>query len=88
MTAEKALKRTERAERKRQKQAEDKAIKDIKRRIKDACDMCWTNYTVWIDKRYIQNIKAYFDKRGYKTEIQMHEGHRDVEFYIRWGREK
>ena len=89
MTAEKALKRTERAEQKRQKRAEDKAIKDVKREIKNACDRGAIVETHWINKKYILNVKAYFDKRGYRTDVRVYQGcSSDAELWIKWGKEE
>jgi len=86
MRAEKALKRTNRANLKAMKKKEKLAIRKALQEIKDTSGRGGTACTVWVDVKCIQNVKDYFDKRGYRTEIKKYqEGSSSHELWIRWG---
>ena len=87
MKAERALKRAERINRKFLKNNEKSVIHEAIQEIKNTSGRGGTVCTVWVDVKYIQNVKDYFDKRGYQTEIKKYqEGQSSNELWIKWGR--
>lgn len=89
MKAERALKRAERMNLKFLKKNENSVIRKATQEIKDASGRGGTVCMVWVDIKYIQNVKDYFDKRGYRTEIKKYqEGTSSDELWIKWGRQE
>lgn len=89
MKAERALKRAERMNLNFLKKNEKSVIREANQEIKNTSGRGGTTCTVWVDVRYIQNVKDYFDKRGYRTEIKKYqEGQSSDELWIRWERQE
>ena len=88
MTAERARKRAEKKALKNLKAHEKWTIGTLKQEIKNMSDCGETTCMWWVDIRYIQNVKEYFDKLGYRTEIQDFQVTNSNKLYISWGRQE
>ena len=88
MNAAKALKRAEQQALKDLKKDKNRAIRTLMQEIKKMSGYGQTFCTIWVDKRYIQNVKEHFDKLGYRTEIKEYqEGACSNELWVKWGRQ-
>ena len=88
MTAEKALKRAEKKALESLKANEKWTIRTLMQEIRNMSDGGETSCMWWVDERCIQNVREYFEKLGYRTEIRSFQvigG--SIKLYISWGRQ-
>lgn len=88
MTAEKALKRAEKKALENLKYNEKWAIRTLMQEIKNMSACGETSCMWWGDIRYIQNVRDYFEKLGYRTEIKNFQVISNAnKLYVSWGRQ-